>query len=232
MNHYQNHASIAQWAEEDRPREKLQLKGAAALSDAELIAILIGSGSSRESAVSLAQRLLQSVSNHLPALARLSLNELCQFHGIGEAKAIAIISALELGKRRRLAQALERKRITSSSQAFEVLQPLLGDLSHEEFWVLYLNSRNELIKAQNTSRGGISGTIADQRIVFRFALQYQATGLILAHNHPSGALKPSAADRQLTRKMVEAGRIMDVAVLDHLIITEHAFFSFSDEGEL
>ena len=227
-----NSFSIKNWKEDDRPREKLLLKGRTALSDAELIAILIGSGSRNESAVSLSQRILASVSNNLSELGRLSIPELMEFKGIGEAKAICIAAAMELGRRRRTGEALERKKITSSNSVFEYVQPIIGELPHEEFWILYLNNSNKIIKSAQLSKGGITGTVVDVRLAFKDALQLGAVGIILAHNHPSGTLKPSQADIQLTKKLKTAGDSLDIKVLDHLIITEKAYFSFADENML
>lgn len=227
-----NSFSIKNWNENDRPREKMLLKGRIALSDAELIAILIGSGSRNESAVSLSQRILASVDNNLSELGRLSIAELMEFKGIGEAKAISIAAATELGRRRRSGQALERKKITSSNSVFEFIQPMIGELPHEEFWILYLNNSNKVIKSAQLSKGGITGTVVDVRLVFKEALQIGAVGIILAHNHPSGTLKPSHADIQLTKKLKMAGDSLDIKVLDHLIITEKAYFSFADENML
>ena len=227
-----NSFSIKNWNEDDRPREKLLLKGRTALSDAEMIAILIGSGSRNESAVSLSQRILASVSNNLSELGRLSIPELMEFKGIGEAKAICIAAAMELGRRRRTGEALERKKITSSNSVFEYVQPIIGELPHEEFWILYLNNSNKIIKSAQLSKGGITGTVVDVRLAFKDALQLGAVGIILAHNHPSGTLKPSQADIQLTKKLKTAGDSLDIKVLDHLIITEKAYFSFADENML
>ncbi|HLT50041.1 MAG TPA: DNA repair protein RadC [Aequorivita sp.] len=224
--------SIKNWNEDDRPREKLLLKGRTALSDAELIAILIGSGSRNESAVSLSQRILASADNNLSELGRLSIPELMEFKGIGEAKAISIAAAMELGRRRRTGEALERKKITSSNSVFEFVQPIIGELPHEEFWILYLNNSNKIIKSAQLSKGGITGTVVDVRLAFKEALQLGAVGIILAHNHPSGTLKPSQADIQLTKKLKIAGDSLDIKVLDHLIITEKAYFSFADENML
>jgi DNA repair protein RadC len=221
--------SIKAWNEDDRPREKLMLKGKTALSDAELIAILISSGSHDESAVSLSQRILASVENNLNELGRTSVSKLTHFKGIGEAKAIAIVAALELGRRRRGQEALERKKITSSESVFELLQPILGDLPHEEFWGVYLNNANKVLQTLQLSKGGITGTIVDIRLTLKTALELGAVGMILAHNHPSGTLKPSQADKQLTKKIKMAGESLDIKVLDHLIITEKAYFSFADE---
>ncbi len=229
----ENHSfSIKNWNEDDRPREKLLLKGRTALSDAELIAILIGSGSRNESAVSLSQRILASADNNLSELGRLSIPELMEFKGIGEAKAISIAAAMELGRRRRTGEALERKKITSSNSVFEYVQPIIGELPHEEFWILYLNNSNKIIKSAQLSKGGITGTVVDVRLAFKEALQLGAVGIILAHNHPSGTLKPSQADIQLTEKLKTAGDSLDIKVLDHLIITEKAYFSFADENML
>ncbi|MCB0464320.1 MAG: DNA repair protein RadC [Aequorivita sp.] len=227
-----NSFSIKNWNEDDRPREKLLLKGRTALSDAELIAILIGSGSRNESAVSLSQRILASADNNLSELGRLSISELMEFKGIGEAKAISISAAMELGRRRRTGEALERKKIISSNSVFEFVQPIIGELPHEEFWILYLNNSNKVIKSAQLSKGGITGTVVDIRLAFKEALQLGAVGVILAHNHPSGTLKPSQADIQLTKKLKTAGESLDIKVLDHLIITEKAYFSFADENML
>ncbi len=223
---------ITSWSLDDRPREKLLEKGNKALSDAELIAILIGSGSRNESAVDLAKRILASTNANLNQLARLSLNDLQEFKGIGEAKAVSIVAALELGRRRRLETALEKPKITSSKNAFELMQPYIGDLNHEEFWVIYLNNSNKVLARQQLSKGGFTGTLVDTRLVLKKALEVSATGLILCHNHPSGKLTPSQSDKNLTKKIIEAGSVMDIKVLDHLIVTEKSYFSFADEGIL
>lgn len=221
---------ITNWSEDDKPREKLMLKGKSVLSDAELIAILIGSGSRNESAVDLSKRILASVDNNLNALGKLSLSQLIQFKGIGEAKAISIIAALELGRRRRAEDAVELKKVTSSKIIFEIMQPIIGELPHEEFWIIYLNNSNKVISKAQLSKGGITGTLVDVRIVFKTALEMGATGLILCHNHPSGTLIPSDADKQITRKLKLAGDSLEIKVLDHLIVTETSYFSFVDEG--
>lgn len=221
---------ITNWSEDDKPREKLMLKGKSVLSDAELIAILIGSGSRSESAVDLSKRILASVDNNLNALGKLSLSQLMQFKGIGEAKAISIIAALELGRRRRGEDALELKKITSSKIIFEIMQPIIGELPHEEFWIIYMNNSNKVIAKSQLSKGGITGTLVDVRIVFKTALEMGATALILCHNHPSGTLIPSDADKQITRKLKLAGDSLEIKVLDHLIVTESSYFSFADEG--
>lgn len=227
-----NSFSIKNWNEDDRPREKMLLKGRIALSDAELIAILIASGSKNESAVALSQRILASADNNLSELGKLSISELMKFKGIGEAKAISIAAAMELGRRRRTGEALERKKITSSNSVFEFLQPIIGELPHEEFWVLFLNNSNKVIQNSQLSKGGITGTLVDVRLLFKDALQLGAIGIILAHNHPSGTLKPSQSDIQLTKKIKLAGETLDIKLLDHLIVTEKAYFSFADENLL
>ncbi|MFH6972831.1 RadC family protein [Flavobacterium petrolei] len=221
---------ITNWSEDDKPREKLMLKGKSVLSDAELIAILIGSGSRSESAVDLSKRILASVDNNLNALGKLSLSQLMQFKGIGEAKAISIIAALELGRRRRGEDAVELKKITSSKIIFEIMQPIIGELPHEEFWIIYMNNSNKVIAKSQLSKGGITGTLVDVRIVFKTALEMGATALILCHNHPSGTLIPSDADKHITKKLKLAGDSLEIKVLDHLIVTETSYFSFADEG--
>lgn len=221
---------INMWAEDDRPREKLLLKGKSALSDSELIAILIGSGSKNESAVQLCQRILKSVDNNLNQLGKLSVAQLMQFKGIGEAKAISIVSALELGRRRRAEESLQLKQITSSKAVFEIMQPIIGELPHEEFWVLYLNNSNKVIYKSQVSKGGLTGTVVDTRMVFKTAFEHHAVAAILCHNHPSGKLIASDSDKSITKKLKMAGETVDVKILDHVIITEKAYFSFQDEG--
>lgn len=224
--------TIKSWALDDRPREKLLAKGKVALSDAELIAILIGSGNREESAVTLSKRILKSVDGNINALAKLSVDKLMEFKGIGEAKAIAIITALELGKRRQLEVALEKTKITSSKDVFNLMQPVIGDIEHEEFWVLFLNNSNKVLAKSQVSKGGVTATIVDVRLLFKRALELATVGLIVCHNHPSGKLQPSNADKQLTQKIKQAGNTLDIKLLDHLIITEKAYFSFADEGLL
>lgn len=224
-----SHFAIKDWSEDDKPREKLILKGKSTLSDAELIAILIGSGSRNESAVDLSKRILSNVGG-INSLAKLSISQLMKFKGIGEAKAVSIVAALELSARRKTEKANEIVKITSSKRVFDVMQPIIGDLSHEEFWVLFLNNSNNVITKSQLSKGGISGTIVDVRLVFKLAMENGATGLILCHNHPSGNLTPSDADKQITKKIKQAGESLDVKVLDHLIITESKYYSFVDEG--
>ncbi|WP_394772802.1 DNA repair protein RadC [Flavobacterium sp.] len=220
---------ISEWSKEDRPREKLMLKGKEALSNAELIAILIGSGSRNETSVALSNRILIHAKN-LNALGKMSIVQLTKFKGIGEAKAIAIVAALELGRRRRSEDAAKMEMITSSKIVFDIMQPIIGELLHEEFWVLFLNNSNKVISKSQLSKGGLTGTIVDVRLVFKLAFECGATSLILCHNHPSGNLEPSDADKQITKKIKIAGDSLDVKVLDHLIITETKYYSFVDEG--
>lgn len=224
--------TIKSWALDDRPREKLLAKGKTALSDAELIAILIGSGNRQESAVALSKRILQSVDGNINEFAKLSVEKLSTFKGIGEAKAISIITALELGKRRQLETALEKPKITSSKAVFDLMQPIIGDLEHEEFWVLFLNNSNKVLAKKQISKGGLTATIVDVRLLFKRALELASVGMIVCHNHPSGKLEPSQADKQLTEKIKLAGSTLDIKLLDHLIITEKWYFSFADEGVL
>jgi len=221
---------IPQWAEEDRPREKLLLKGKSALSDAELLAILIGTGTRSLSAVDLAKHLLQDVKYNLNDLARMSVHDLLKNKGIGKAKAITIVSALELGKRRRESFTTEKPKITCSEDVYEMISADLLDLTHEEFWVIILNRANEILKKWKISSGGISGTVADPRLIFKIAMDAYASSIILVHNHPSGNVKPSQADINLTKKLKQAGELMEIPVLDHLIFGDKKYFSFADEG--
>jgi DNA repair protein RadC len=221
---------ITNWAEDDKPREKLMLKGKSVLSDAELIAILIGSGSRNESAVDLSKRILASTDHNLNTLGKLSIAQLMNFKGIGEAKAISIIAAMELGRRRRNEDVIELKKITSSKAVFEVMQPIIGELPHEEFWVLFLNNSNKILFKTQLSKGGMTGTVVDVRIVFKIAFEQNAAAIILAHNHPSGKLQASDADIQITKKIKTAGQQLDIPVLDHIIVTEKGYYSFVDEG--
>lgn len=221
---------INQWAEDDRPREKFLLKGKSTLSDSELLAILIGSGSRNESAVQLCQRILASTNNNLNQLGKLSIAQLTQFKGIGEAKAVTIAAALELGRRRRSEEIVELSKISSSKSVFEIMQPIIGELPHEEFWVLYLNNSNKVIYKSQLSKGGITGTIVDVRLIFKTVFEHNATGIILTHNHPSGKLMASEQDIQVTKKIKLAAQQLDVNLLDHIIIAENGFYSFNDEG--
>jgi len=226
---YETKISIKAWAEEDRPREKLNSQGRRALSDAELIAILIGSGSRNESAVELSKRILHHYDNDLQKLGKVSVSELSKFKGIGEAKAISIIAALELGRRRDDTEIKAPEIVNGSRSVYNVLRRHLVDLNHEEFWILLLSRNCKIIAKELISKGGLSGTVADPKVIFGIALQHQASSIILAHNHPSGNLKPSQQDIDLTKKIHAAGRILDIGVLDHLIITDGGFFSFADE---
>tara|TARA_R110000868_G_scaffold86347_9_gene242284 strand:+ start:13310 stop:14008 length:699 start_codon:yes stop_codon:yes gene_type:complete len=222
--------SIKNWSDDDRPREKLVQKGKAVLSDAELIAILIGSGSREESAVELSKKILASVNNNLNELGKISVNKLMQFKGIGEAKAVTIVAALEIGRRRRGEDAQKITKITSSKSVFELLQPLMGELPHEEFWIVYLNNSNKVLHSSQQSKGSITGTLIDVRLIMKEALEMGAIAMILAHNHPSGTLKPSLADKQITQKIKKAAEGLDIKVLDHVIITQTDYFSFADEN--
>ncbi|HMO39481.1 MAG TPA: DNA repair protein RadC [Saprospiraceae bacterium] len=226
----QPNLTIKSWAEEDRPREKLLVKGKQSLSDAELLAILLGSGSRDETAVGLAQRILQSVDQDLNELGRRSIADLTKFKGMGAAKSITIVAAMELGRRRQLTDVRERPQIGGSRDAWQLIAPLLMDLPHEEFWILLLNRANRVIGREQISLGGVAGTVVDAKIVFRKAIEGMASSLILVHNHPSGNLQPSQQDIDLTRKLKKAGATLDIAVLDHLIIADSGYLSFADEG--
>ncbi|MFZ4436453.1 MAG: RadC family protein [Flavobacterium psychrophilum] len=223
---------IRYWAESDRPREKLALHGSQAVSDSELLAILLGTGSRSESAVELARRLLRHFDHNLHGLAKANSEQLQKFRGIGSAKALTLIAAIELGRRCRIPDSTELVHVRSSQQVFELMQPLLGILPHEEFWIIYLNNSNKVIHKAQLSKGGITGTVVDVRLVYKRALELGAVQLVLCHNHPSGTLKPSDADIQLTKKLKQAGSLLDVKVLDHLIVTEANYFSFADAGIL
>lgn len=230
MEDQPKHINIKQLAEDDRPREKMAGQGRHSLSDAELLAILLGSGSRTESALQLARRMLAAHQNNMNSLARLPLHELQQFKGVGLAKAVAISAAFELGRRRKELQQPKRVKITGSQIAYEILKPYLIDLAHEEFWVLMLNRANQVVKTMQLSKGGISGTVVDVRLICKPAIEVGASGIIISHNHPSGQLQPSEQDKQITRKLREALKLFDISLLDHLIITDYSYFSFSDEG--
>lgn len=224
--------SIKCWAEDDRPREKLVLKGKGALSDAELLAVVLGSGSRNQSAVELAQELLRHAENDLALFSKLSIHDLKKFKGVGEAKAVGVIAALELGRRRKDMEVKSKVKITSSQIIYDHMRSYLLDLQHEEFYAVLLNRANEIIRCKQISIGGLSGTVADGKVIFKAALDFGAHALILVHNHPSGQLKPSDADRNLTKKMVEFGKYIDLPVLDHLIFTDNGYFSFADNGNI
>lgn len=223
---------ITDWALEDRPREKLYNKGTSALSDAELLGILIGSGTRNRSAVDLGRELLALADNNLNNLGKMSIADITKIRGIGNARAITIAAALELGRRRKLAELPDRVQIKSSRDVFEMVNPLLADLRHEEFWILFLNRSNRVINRMKLSQGGISGTVTDVRIVMKKAIEYLASGIIVCHNHPSGNLNPSESDSRITQKIREAGSLMDIQLLDHLIISERDYYSFADNGLL
>jgi DNA repair protein RadC len=232
VKEYQPKLSIKSWAEDDRPREKLILKGRSALTDAELIAILIGSGNRELSAVELAKLILSSYDNNLNNISKKSAKDLMKFKGIGEAKAISIIAALELGRRRKEEGVTKKMKISSSRDAFALLYPLMADKPIEEFWVLLLNQNNRVQSKHLISSGGVSGTVADVRVILRLALDELSSGIILSHNHPSGNILPSLADKNLTHKIFEASKLMDVKVLDHIIIGDEDYYSFADSDIL
>lgn len=225
--------NIKDWAEEDRPREKMLLKGVSALSDAELLGILIGSGNKKETAVELAQRILHSTENNLNTLGKLAIKELIKnFNGIGEAKAITIVAALELGKRRKLSEIVVQPQITSSETVYQIFHPILADLKHEEVWVLLLNRANKILKKIQVSKGGVAGTIVDIRLIMKEAIDSLASAMILCHNHPSGNSNPSGDDDKITHKLKEAGQIMDIRLLDHIIVCDHTYYSYLDKGRI
>lgn len=226
------HLTIKSWAEDDRPREKLITKGRQALSDSELLAILLASGSRDETAVQLAQRILKENKNSINELAKLQLNDFKKYKGVGEAKAVTIAAALEIGRRRTDESCEEKVKIVSSKSAYGILKSKLTDLPHEEFWVLFMSRSNSVIKTECISRGGISGTVVDIRLILKPAIECLASAIILAHNHPSGNLKPSHEDINLTKKIKEAAKLMDISLQDHLIIGDQAYLSFADEGLL
>ena len=223
---------ITEWAVEDRPREKLIRQGTANLSDAELLAILISSGTKDRSAVDLGRELLNIVNNNLNSLGKLTIADLKKIRGIGTARAVTIAAALELGRRRKLDEAPDSLQIKCSGDVADIFQPLLSDLAHEEFWILFLNRSNKVIDRMRLSQGGISGTVTDVRMVMKKAIEYLASGIIVCHNHPSGNLNPSESDTKITKKIKEAGRLMDIQLLDHLIISEKDYYSFADNGLL
>lgn len=224
--------TIKSWAESDRPREKLLEKGREVLSDAELLAILISSGTKSMSALELAKMILNDVQNDLNRLSRKSVHELLNYYGIGEAKATTVFAAMELASRRNRSTKRQEKKITSSAQCFAFFYPYFADLQHEEFFTLFLSRSNAVLGIQRISKGGVSGTVADGKVIFRRALEMNSSAIILAHNHPSGQLKPSSADIKLTNSFVEFGKMIDLAVLDHLIIADNRYFSFADQGIL
>jgi len=221
---------IKSWSPEDRPREKLVLKGKSALSDAELLAILLGTGTRTINAVDLGKKLLQNAGNDLHQLARYTIKDLIKVPGIGEAKAITIVAAMELGRRRKDLESSQKPKIGGSQDAYELIKSDLLDIPHEEFWVILLNRANRVIRKHQISQGGVAGTVADPKIIFKLALEDLASGVILAHNHPSGNLTASQADIDLTKKLVSGGRLLEIQVMDHLIIAGQKYFSFADDG--
>lgn len=222
--------TIKEWAVEDRPREKMLVKGTASLSDSELIAILIRAGSINASAVEIAKDILRAADNSLNELGRWAVSDFTKFKGIGEAKAIAIVSALELGRRRNLSDATQKPCIKSSRDAFDILHPIVADLPHEEFWTLFLNRANKVIAKEKISQGGTVGTVIDAKMVMKRGIELLANSIIVSHNHPSGQNKPSESDVQITRKMVDAGKLLDIPVLDHIIVAGNEYYSFMDNG--
>ncbi|MFH1005005.1 MAG: DNA repair protein RadC [Bacteroidota bacterium] len=222
--------TIKSWAEADRPREKLLLKGRHTLTDAELLAILIRTGTKKETAIDLAKKILNDAKNNLNELSKFTVHDIMKYKGMGEAKAITIIAALEIGRRRKESKIIKREKIFSSKDTFEIFFSVFQDIPHEEFWMLLLNRANQVIKKEFISRGGVSSAVVDAKIIFKTAIQHLACGIILCHNHPSGNLKPSDRDIQLTKNLKEAGKILDVSVLDHIIISDNGYFSFADEG--
>jgi DNA repair protein RadC len=223
--------SIKDWAVEDRPREKLIKKGVQSLSDAEIVAILIGSGSRNESAVELSKKVLKSANNNLNELGKLNISDLTKMKGIGEAKAITILAALELGRRRKVSEIITKRKITQSKDIFELFQPILGDLPHEEFWILLLNRSNRIIEKIKISQGGVSGTVIDVKIILKQAIEKLASSIILCHNHPSGNRTPSNADDTITMKLKNGAELLDIQVLDHVIIADVDYYSYADEGK-
>jgi DNA repair protein RadC len=228
----QKNIPIKNWAEDDRPREKLLLKGRSALSNAELIAILIATGNPEESAVGLSKKILSLTRNRLSDLGKLTITDLKKIKGIGEAKAVTIAAALELGRRRKEEDTRDTKKIITSKDAFSFFEPFLSDLPHEEFWVLLLNGANKIISSKRISEGGTQSTIVDVKIIFRYAIEHLACNIVLCHNHPSGNIKPSNSDILLTKKLKECGRMLDITVSDHLIIGDRNYYSFADDGML
>ncbi|MEI7724866.1 MAG: DNA repair protein RadC [Bacteroidota bacterium] len=232
METYSNHSTIRNWAEDDRPREKLALKGRHSMSDAELLAILIGSGTRNESALDLAKNILKLADDNLAELSKLSIPDFIKVKGIGQARAVTILAAMELGRRRNESEAMVRDKIKPSRDAYEIFRNIIGDRPYEEFWIILLNRANKVLKKCNISEGGISGTVVDPKKIFKISLDNHASSIILGHNHPSGVVTPSEADCRITKKLHDAGAMLEVAVLDHLIIGEDSYYSFADDGAL
>lgn len=223
---------IPHWAEEDRPREKLMTKGVAALTNAELLAIIMRSGSTDENAVELAQKILADVNNHLSELGKATIAQLKKYKGMGETKAISIIAALELGRRRGSSEILEKKQISASKDIFMLFHPMLSDLPHEEFWILFLNHSNRILDTQRLSVGGLSNTSVDIRLIMKMAIERLASKIVIAHNHPSGNVVPSKHDAMITQKIKDGGSLLDITLIDHLIVADNQYYSFADEGRL
>ncbi|MEI6456046.1 MAG: DNA repair protein RadC [bacterium] len=232
MEYHETRMPIRNWAEDDRPREKFLLKGRHALSDTELLAILIGSGNRNDSAVDLAKKILESHKNNLQELSKAGISELIKIRGIGQARAIVILAALELGRRREASEVIVRQKITRSREAYEIFRSAMENRPYEEFWIILLNKANRLIRQSCISEGGVSGTVVDPKKIFKIALDHRASSIILGHNHPSGEVKPSEADDRITKKISEAGQLVDVTVLDHLIIGEDLYYSYTDDGKM
>ena len=232
MDNYTNHTSIRNWAEDDRPREKMMLKGRHSMSDAELLAILIGSGTRHESAVDLAKNILHRAHDNLAELSKMNMKDLLGVKGIGKVRALTILAALELGRRRNESEVLARDKIKTSRDAYEIFRSIMGDRPYEEFWIILLNKANKVLQKCNISEGGISGTVVDPKKIFKISLDHHASSIILGHNHPSGVVTPSEADIRITKKVRDAGAMLEVTVLDHLIIGEDNYYSFADEGAL
>jgi len=224
--------TIKSWAEDDKPREKMILKGRNALSDAELLAIIIGSGSRNKSAVELAQEMLSKTANSLSLFGKNTLNDLMKFKGVGEAKGVAILAALEFGRRRKESDTPKKIKIRGSRMIYEYLDPIYKDLKHEESYIILLNRSNEIIRHEQISKGGLAGTIVDGKIIFKLAIDHSASSIVLSHNHPSGALYPSEHDKKITKDLLSFGKLIDLPILDHLIFTDNGYFSFADEGIL
>ena len=231
MEKYSN-LTIKDWAVEDRPREKLVKKGVQSLSDAEIIALLIGSGTRNESAVELSKKVLKSANNNLNELGKLNIHDLTKMKGIGDAKAITILAALELGRRRKISEIMTKKKITQSKDVFELFQPTIGDLPYEEFWILLLNKSNRIIEKIKISQGGVSGTVIDIKIILKHAIEKLASSIILCHNHPSGNKAPSNADDAITNKLKTGAKLLDIHVIDHVIVADVEYFSYADERKL
>jgi len=229
---YPDKTTIKSWAVADRPREKLLMNGRTSLSNAELLSIIIGKGCKNLTALDLAKQILSKSENSVYELSRLDVKQLQEFKGIGSAKAICIVAALELARRRRSDEMVQRALISSSKEAYEILYSQLADLGHEEFWIILLNRRNVVIRTELVSRGGLSATVVDPKIIFKKALEQSASSIILAHNHPSGNLKPSEEDIRITEKLIRAANNLDIKILDHLIFGMEAYYSFADEGRI